>query len=121
MNSHILVIDDEAPIREMLKLGLERRGYRVSEASSAIDAKRVVREDAPQLVISDLQLEDSDGLELVGQLKEQFPNVPVLLLTGVYFDAAVVDAALGSKVSAYLHKTASLEKIVSEVTRLLGG
>ncbi len=120
MKTHILIVDDEAPIREMLKITLERQGYRVTDASSGVDARRLAREDPPQLIISDLQLEDSDGMELIAQLKADFPAVPVLLLTGVFFDAAVVQEALGKNVSAYLHKTAPLAKVVEEINRLLG-
>lgn len=120
MKPHILVVDDEAPIREMLKLALDSRGYRVTEVSSAAEARHVARQDAPDLIVSDLQLDDSDGLELIAQLKGDLPQVPVLLLTGVLFDAAVVQAALGGKISAYLHKTSPLSKIVAEIQRLLG-
>lgn len=119
MPYHVLVVDDEAPIREMLNVALERQGYRVTEASSSAEARQVALSDPPHLIISDLQLEDSDGLEMVAELKTLLPAVPVLLLTGILFDAQAVQATLGTQVSAYLHKTAPLSKIVSEVHRLL--
>jgi DNA-binding response OmpR family regulator len=120
MSHHILIVDDEAPIREMLKLALAKHGFRVTDAGSATEALRIVRDDPPQLVISDLQLEDTDGMEMIEQLKTALPSTPVILLTGVFFDQQVVEGALAGKVSAYLHKTAPLSLIVEKVRQLVG-
>ena len=120
MNKHILLVDDEAPIREMLALALGRSGYRVTDVSSAAEAERIVQSDPPHLIISDLQLEESDGLDLIAKVKATAPHVPVILLTGVLFDEQVVRDALGDKISCYLHKSSPLSKIVAEVRRLLG-
>ena len=56
---HILIVDDEAPIREILSQMLTQSGFRVTEAPSALQALSVVDSDPPDLLISDLQLEDS--------------------------------------------------------------
>jgi len=120
MTKHILTIDDEPDIREMLQQGLTMEGYRVSAVGSADEARRIVREDPPQLIISDLQMEDVDGLVLIEELKQVLPEVPVLLLTGVSFDPEVVRENIRKKVSAYLEKTTSLDRIFGEIRRLLG-
>ena len=70
-------------------------------------------------LVSDLQLEETDGLQLVEQLRTQLPNVPVILLTGVLFDAQVVEENLKWKISAYVSKTAPLQTLVQEIKRLL--
>ena len=119
MSHHILIVDDEAPIREMLKLALTKHGYRVTDVASAAEAMRLVRTDPPQLVISDLQLEDTDGMEMIAQLKTALPSTPVILLTGVFFDQQVVEEALTDKISAYLHKTAPLSVIVDKVRQFV--
>ena len=79
----------------------------------------MARNDPPNLIISDLQLEDSDGLDMIKSLKETLPNTPMMLLTGVLFDPKVVRDTLSKKVSCYLDKTASLSQILAEVQRLL--
>lgn len=121
MPQHILIVDDEPPIREMLKLALGKHGYRVTTASSAIEAGKIVDEDPPQLVITDLQLEDSDGMEMIARLKAAHPKLPVILLTGVLFDQQVVEDTLAGKISAYLHKTSPLAVIVEQVRRFVDG
>lgn len=116
---HILIIDDEAPVRQVLDRALTRQTYRVMQASNAAEARQAVQEQRPDLIITDLQMEDTDGLELVRELKTLVPGVPVLLLTGVIFDSHVVEQTLRHQVEGYLEKTASLHKVLEEVRRLL--
>lgn len=120
MKKHILCIDDEEDIREVLQEVLVYRGYRVSSVGNADDARRVVKEDPPQLIISDLQMVDTDGLVLIEEFKNVLPNVPVMLLTGVVFEPEVVRETIRKKVDSYVDKTSSLDRIVGEVRRLLG-
>jgi DNA-binding NtrC family response regulator len=117
---HILIVDDEADIREMLTEVLTRKNYRVSSVATASEAQQIADSDHPQLIISDLQLEDLDGLEMIDQLKATHPDTPVILLTGVLFDPHVIRTTLNRKVSAYLEKTAPLSQIIGEVERLIG-
>jgi len=120
MKNHILIVDDEAQIRDMLVEILTFHGHRATAVSSAIEAEAVAADDVPDLIISDLQLEESDGLKLVEKLKTTLPNTPILLLTGVYFEPDVVRQVLGKTVTAYLYKTAPLHEILATVDRLLG-
>jgi CheY-like chemotaxis protein len=116
---HILVVDDEANIRELLEEFLALNGYRVTAVQSALEAQKVVREEPPDLIISDLQLEDTDGLEMIESLKATLPDTPMMLLTGVLFDSKAIRERLSKRVSCYLGKTASLAQILSEVQHLL--
>ena len=121
MPQHILIIDDEQPIRELLSQYLVSCGYHVTGAGSAMEALRVVTETPPHLIISDLQLEDSDGLDMIEQLKSRLPAVPVILLTGVLFDPEVARDVLTKDVACYLEKTSPLSKILEVVQRLIAG
>jgi len=120
MKKHILIVDDEPEIRELLGQFLGGSGYRVSAVPTAVEAQRLVAKDPPQLVISDLQLEDSDGLDMINQLKATLPDTPMVLLTGVFIDAKVVRETLSGKVAGYLQKTAPLGKILDEIRLLIG-
>jgi DNA-binding response OmpR family regulator len=117
---HILAIDDELPILELLQEYLKAQGYRVSTATNAHEAKRIVESEAPDLIISDLQLEDTDGLQLIEQLRVVLPKTPVILLTGVLFDPHVVEDNLKWKISSYVSKTAPLQSLVDEIRRHIG-
>ena len=120
MKTHILCIDDEANICSIIQAALTMKGYRVSTAGSAEAARRIVQSDPPSLIILDQQLEETDGLTLAAEIRETRPDLPILLLTGVVFDAKVIQELSGKRVSSYLSKTAKLETLCAEIRRLLG-
>lgn len=120
MKKHILTIDDEPEIRELLGAALSGRGYRVTTAAGGVEALRVAQAESIDLIISDLQMEDADGLELIAQLKLIHPNTPAILLTGVLFDPEVVRDNVSKKVACYIEKTSPLVKILGEIQRIIG-
>jgi DNA-binding response OmpR family regulator len=119
MKKQILIVDDEVEIRELLSQFLQRSGFDVNHVGTASEALARVKTAAPDLVISDLQLEHSDGLEMIARIKEISPVTPVLLLTSLLFDEKVIADNLSKKVSAYLPKTTPLNQILAQVKRLL--
>jgi DNA-binding response OmpR family regulator len=120
MKKHILSIDDEADIRELLDEVLTIKGYRVSTTAEPDVAKKIVQQDPPNLIIMDFQIEEGDGFVLIEEIRKLGPDIPILLLTGAVFDRAMVRDTLEKKVSRYLDKTASLSEIVAEIEKLLG-
>jgi len=118
---HILTIDDEAAIRHILEQLLGSQGYRVTAVASAEAAMRVVRSDPPDLVVTDLQLEDSDGFAIIEDVKAIAPNIPVILLTGVLFDPASIQRFGADKIAGYVEKTAPLTEILALIKRCVGG
>ena len=81
MNS-ILIIDDEAPIRSMLRLILERAGYSVIEASDGIEGIRHYREQPADLIITDLIMPNKDGIGMIIDLKKEFPGIKIIAMSG---------------------------------------
>ena len=80
MNRKVLVVDDETHVRNLLRLYLERAGYRVIASADGPSALRAMREEHPDLVILDLLLPGIDGLSVCRQLRLQ-GDVPVIMLT----------------------------------------
>lgn len=117
---HILIVDDENEIRQLLRTTIEKRGYRVTDVATALEARRVVGTDQPALIICDLQLQESDGIVLLKELRQLLPGVPTILLTGVLFDPNVAATTLDETVTAYIPKPAKLSRIVEVIRRLLG-
>jgi DNA-binding response OmpR family regulator len=118
MKKHILIVDDEEDIRSLLSEFLAGSGFTVSAVPSLAAALESIRRQAPSLIISDLQLEDADGLEMIAKLRAAQPDAPVILLTGVLFGPKTVSDVLLSKVTCYLPKTCSLSIILENVRRL---
>lgn len=78
----VLVVDDEETIRTVLKRILDREGYSVIEASNGQEALDQMGKTPAQFVISDIQMPVLDGLELLVQLKDKYPETKVLMITG---------------------------------------
>ncbi len=77
---HILVIEDEQPIRRFLRASLANEGYRVSEAATAAEGLRLASNQPPDLVILDLGLPDLDGQEVLSRLREWYSS-PIIILS----------------------------------------
>ena len=77
---HLLLVDDEAAIREPLSAYLQRSGFRVTEAPNAAEARKVLAGHAIELVILDIMMPGEDGLSLCRSIREQ-GELPVILLT----------------------------------------
>ena len=80
MNKKVLVVDDDAKTVELVKLYLNRDGYKVLVAYDGIEALRLARESHPDLVVLDLMLPGCDGLEVCRTLRDE-SDVPIVILT----------------------------------------
>jgi len=120
MKTHVLLVDDENEIRELLALAFANHGYRCTSVATAREARHAVRSDPPNLIVCDLQLEDEDGLVLLADLKEAVPQAPRILLTGILLDPQVAETTLAGIISAYIPKPTRLARVVEEANRLLG-
>jgi len=80
-NRRILIVDDERPILLTLEALLGRRGYEVETAATASLGLKLLKTKSPALVLLDLQLPDAEGLETLDQIKTDFPEVQVVILT----------------------------------------
>ena len=87
----ILVVDDEPPIRKLLRMGLSTQGYEVLEASNGKIALEMLGQN-PDLIILDLGLPDIQGLELLRKIRERNEGVPVVVLSSRGDEAGKVQA-----------------------------
>lgn len=81
MSPTILVIDDEPPIRKLLRMGLSTQGYTILEAPNAASARAVLDRESPDLVILDLGLPDMRGHDLLRAIRANHPDLPVVVLS----------------------------------------
>ncbi|MCX5874648.1 MAG: response regulator [Deltaproteobacteria bacterium] len=80
--SRILVADDDAPIRELLRHALEMDGYEVVEAANGVETVKLFRENQIDLVITDIIMPEKEGLESIMDLKEIDPDVKIIAMSG---------------------------------------
>jgi two-component system phosphate regulon response regulator PhoB len=116
----ILVVEDEAPVREMLRFCLERSGYRVTGASTARGAQTELDRFVPDLVVLDLGLPDIEGLQLLESWRrnERTRHMPVIVVSG---RAREHDRVIGLRSGAddYVSKPFSRDELVARIQCVL--
>ncbi len=115
----ILVADDDAALREMMRLSLEKEGYEVSAAADAAAVARLLAERTFDLVVSDIYLGDGTAIDLLSTLEETNPRARVILVTA-QGTVETVAAAREAGVFDYLAKPFSLDALVGRVEAALG-
>src|SRR5690606_1640492 len=108
----LLLIDDEANLRRMLRLVLEEEGYLVTEAGSAEEGLRLAPEANPEVVLLDLALPGISGLEALPRLQALLPGTPIVMMSG---EASLSDAVRATRQGAFhfLEKPLSPEAVLA--------
>lgn len=88
----ILVVDDEPPIRKLLRIGLTAEGYAILEATSALDAMQKVEGERPDLILLDLGLPDMQGHDLLAKWRAELLELPIIILSSRTDEAGIVKA-----------------------------
>jgi len=114
---HILVVDDDPLMRELIGDYLLESGLRVSSAEGGADMLRILKEQVIDLVLLDLRLESEDGMQLARQLRER-TDMPVIIVTGRRDEA---DRVMGLEIAAddYVTKPFSNRELLARVRAVL--
>ncbi|MGW1813181.1 response regulator transcription factor [Streptomyces sp. NPDC002125] len=114
----VLVVDDEAPLAELLSMALRYEGWEVRSAGDGAGALRTARDFRPDAVVLDVMLPDMDGLAVLGRLRRELSDVPVLFLTA---RDSVEDRIAGLTAGGddYVTKPFSLEEVVARLRGLI--
>src|SRR5215471_19330726 len=117
-SGHILVVEDDESLRRVTEAQLERAGYRASAAADVTQALEVLHTQPYDLVISDLNLPDASGLDLLKKVRTEFPETAVVIVTAYgTIETAVEAIKLGAY--DYLTKPVHPEELRALVTRVL--
>ncbi len=102
-NVRILVVDDEAVMRNLLLKILEQEGYQISLASSSDEALEKLKNESFELVLSDVKMPGINGFDLLKAIKKNWPKIACIMMTG-YGDAYTVKEALMFGADEYITK-----------------
>jgi len=119
-NIKILVADDRATSRELIRMALESRGYEITEASDGVEALRYAREIKPDLIVLDLHMPGIDGFGVVSELRRdgEFAATPMMSLTASAMQGDR-ERAMAAGFNSYISKPIPLPALRNEVERLL--
>jgi putative two-component system response regulator len=106
----ILLVDDDESLRQMLALGLTQLGYGVEQAANVTEARALLQQRAYSLVLSDYEMPDGTGMDLLAHISSGYPNLPVVLLTG-YDDMPLARDAIACGAADFVTKPFELRQV----------
>ena len=120
--ARVLVVDDDAEIRQLLQLALTQAGYEVAEAADGVEACRVQREEPADLVITDIVMPEKEGLETIQDLRRDTPHVKIIAISGGGCSTAdnYLSMATAFGADASLEKPFRIAELLAELQRLIG-
>lgn len=118
MSAQVIVVDDEAAIREAVQQWLELSGCDVRTCASAAEALALVDRDFPGIVVSDVRMPGTDGLQLLDKLLQVDTDLPVILVTG-HGDVPMAVQALRQGAYDFIEKPFTPERLLDSVRRAL--
>ena len=118
----VLLVDDHPIVRQGLRrlIGNEAGLVVCAEAETVREARRAVRDHAPDVVVVDLSLKDGDGMDLLKDIRAHHPGLPVLILS-MHDEAVFAERLLAAGASGYIMKHAASEQFIVALRRVLDG
>ena len=118
MKKHLLVVDDDPDILKVLKANLELYGFDTITAGNWAKTKEILNEHLPDLIILDLMLPDGDGIQICRLLKDQYPRIPIIMLTA---KDSVFDKVMGFESGAddYIVKPFETLELIARIRACL--
>jgi DNA-binding NtrC family response regulator len=110
----VLFVDDELPLRDVVTRLLRRRGVEVVAVGDAVQAVETLRREAFDLLLTDFQMPDMDGFELLAHVREHYPDLPAVMVTGHASVQHAVQAMTGGAVD-YLPKPFAADALAERV------
>jgi two-component system, OmpR family, response regulator len=116
-SQHIIIVDDEAPAREMVGEYLKMHGFAVTLCDGGRSLRAAIEASVPDLVVLDLNMPEEDGLSIIRDLKSR-TNVPVIMLTAT---ASPIDRVVGLELGAddYIAKPCELRELMARIRSVL--
>jgi len=117
MDPHVLIVEDEIGLLEILQLNFQSSGYHVSTATDGVIAWQQYEQQRPDLLVLDLNLPRMSGFRLLELVRSE-SNLPVLILTA--YDFAEAEEVARHRPDAYIKKPFDVQDLIREADRLVG-
>ncbi len=114
----VLIVDDEATIRQSLSGILADDGFEVQTAANGYEALKIIESDSPDIVLLDIWMQGMDGMETLKEIKKDFPAIPVILISG---HGTIETAVKATKMGAFdlIEKPLSIDKVIHTINNAL--
>jgi two-component system, NtrC family, nitrogen regulation response regulator NtrX len=114
----VLIVDDEASIRQSLSGILSDDGFEVQTAANGYEALKIIASDTPDIVLLDIWMQGMDGIETLKEIKKENPTIPVILMSG---HGTIETAVKATKIGAFdlIEKPLSIDKVILAINNAL--
>jgi len=116
--ARILVVDDEAHVRSMIAATLERQGHEITLASGGREALDALEQNSFELILTDIVMQDGNGLALLEHIHAENPNLPIIMVTAIH-DISVAIDSMRRGAYDYVLKPFEREHLVATVQRAI--
>ncbi len=117
MKARILIVDDEQDALDLMREVFEKKGYTPITALNGLEALNIVKQQEPDVILTDIRMPEMDGMELLRVLTKDYPHIPVIMVTAHGTIETAVDAMkMGAK--DYILKPIRINEILSKVERI---
>ncbi len=120
MSAHLLIVEDDFEMRDLLRKVLEKEGYRVSVAGDGHEALVLLSPGAFDLVVTDMLMPEDGGLELLQVIRETHPGLPVIIITA-FGDWGSYSRALELGAAAFISKPLKMAELIGAIHTALAG
>jgi DNA-binding response OmpR family regulator len=114
----VLVVDDEARMRELMSRGLSHEGFQVATAENGVVALEKMKQATPDIVVTDLQMPKMDGAHMLKEIRHNWGLLPVIILTG-FPDKEHMQRAMDYSPFTLLAKPCSMDQLCETIRSLL--
>jgi two-component system OmpR family response regulator len=120
MSAHLLIVEDDAEMRDLLRKVLEKEGYRISVAGDGREAIASLSRKPYDLVVTDMLMPDDGGLELLRAIRQIHPPLPVIIITA-FGDWGSYSRALELGAAAFISKPLKMAELIAAIQTALAG
>jgi DNA-binding NtrC family response regulator len=114
MSAHLLIVEDDSEMRDLLRKVLQKEGYRVSLAADGHEATTAVGRIPFDLIVTDMLMPDDGGLELLQHIHETQPTLPVIIITA-FGDWGSYSRALELGAAAFISKPLKMAELIGAI------
>lgn len=119
MKKQILIVDDNSDSREMLSVILTHEGFSVITAEDGLEALALVKEVQPDLIITDINMPNLDGIELTKKLREQFQSTSLPIVIVSAFGSGMISEAIHAGANDAIKKPMEIDALLTLVHQIL--
>jgi len=115
----VLIVDDDQYVVNFLTMFFQHKGFQAAVAHNALEMERQLGGPRFHVVVLDIRLKDAEGTHLIPRIRELQEGVPIVMLTGLGYDEALMNASLKAGANGYVSKTLPPEELFAAVLRAM--